>query len=77
MLLVYIDNTLSALRLPPLEAAITRLYHSNIDGSKPQLKFNYGKRDYVGALLYLDEHPIRGDGDSACEILKRLLYRSV
>ena len=33
------------------------------DWSKPQHKLNYDKEDFVGAQLYLDEHPIRVDGD--------------
>ena len=38
-------------------------YSCYADWLKPQDKFNYGKGDFVGALLYLDEHPIRVDGD--------------
>ena len=38
-------------------------YSYYADWSKPQHKFNYGKGDFVGAQLYLDEHPIRVDGD--------------
>ena len=53
--------------LSPLEAAITRLSHSSIvamlTGQRSQHKFNYDKGDFVGARLYLDEHPIRVDGD--------------
>ena len=38
-------------------------YSCYADWSKSQHKFNYGKGDFVGARLYLDEHPIRVDGD--------------
>ena len=38
-------------------------YSFYADWSKSQHKFNYGKGDFVGARLYLDEHPIRVDGD--------------
>ena len=38
-------------------------YSCYADWSKPQHNFNYGKGHFVGARLYLDEHPIRVDGD--------------
>ena len=47
------------------------------DWSKPQQKFNYGKGDFVGARWYLDEHPIRVDGDvdSIWESIKKYVIK--
>ena len=38
-------------------------YSCYADWSNSHHKFNYGKGDFVGARLYLDEHPMRVDGD--------------
>ena len=48
-------------------------YSCYADWSKSQHKFNYGNGDFVGARLYLDEHPMRVDGgvDSMWESFKK------
>ena len=38
-------------------------YSCYADWSNSQHKFSYGKGHFVGARLYLDEYPVRVDGD--------------